>query len=454
MPAFQRIPITYSDDSAAYFRSLQHLEGVVWLDSGARRFYNSRYDILTALPAEHISCQGDECEIRLADGDCQVHAGNALTYLEKRLAEMRSELSSKLPQDLPFTGGAIGYLSYEAFHPRFSLQRPASTLPHSCFGIYEWALIQDHQRREAYVCFHSTCSTEFIEQILQTLKRQTGTLPGFRCAGFVADTDRDTYLGAVRRIQDYIRAGDCYQVNHTQRFTGTFDGSTASAYLHLRNALPSPFSAYYKTPAGTILSLSPERFLERHGNRIRTQPIKGTAPRGDTPEKDGLLAQELVRSEKNRAENLMIVDLLRNDFSKVSKPFSVDVTELFGLQSYANVHHLVSTITGEVSDTITSTELLSACFPGGSITGAPKKRAMEIIDELEDHSRDVYCGSMLYLSSNGRLDSNIAIRTLVQTGDKIHCWGGGGIVADSDPAQEYQESLHKIGLLLQTLENQ
>jgi para-aminobenzoate synthetase component 1 len=456
MPSPQIYPLSYCTDSQTWFESLHQLPGSVWLDSGNPRSYNARYDILSALPREQISSLPGGCDIQHRDGRNEKATASTLAYLESRLANLREAQSYDTIEndDRPFTGGAIGYLGYEAMHQEFGLapkpdDRP--DLPDSYFGIYDWALIQDHLKREAYLFFLPDCPNEIIDRVRQQIDSGPTALPSFTCGPLLPDISRNSYLDRVERAQAYIRAGDCYQVNFTQRFAGDFSGSTAAAYLRLREALPSPFSAYMDLPVGTLLSLSPERFVELNGRRVCTQPIKGTAPRGASPAEDDALARELQASEKNRAENVMIVDLLRNDLSKVCEPFSVEVPELFSLQTFANVHHLVSTVTGTLRDSINQFDLLNACFPGGSITGAPKKRAMEVIDELEEHKRSVYCGSVIYMSLNGRMDSSIAIRTLVQSDDRIYCWGGGGIVSDSDPELEYQESLHKIGLLLETL---
>ena len=460
MPSPQILPIRYCADSQDYFQNLHPLPGSVWLDSGNPRRYNARYDILSALPREQISSMSTGCQIQYRDGRLENVSITAIACLESHLANLRLTQSYDTVKtndrtgDRPFTGGAIGYLSYEAMHGQFGLDTDADgrpALPDVYFGLYDWALIQDHLKCESYLYFLDDCPTDVVDHVQQQLAASAIVTPSFTCGPLLPDISLQAYLDRVERAQAYIRAGDCYQVNFTQRFVGEFSGSTAAAYLRLRDALPSPFSAYMSTPAGTLLSLSPERFVELNGRQVLTQPIKGTAPRGRSPDEDDALARELQASEKNRAENVMIVDLLRNDLSKVCQPFSVQVPELFSLQTFANVHHLVSTVTGTLRDGVSPFDLLMACFPGGSITGAPKKRAMEIIDELEEHKRSVYCGSVITMSLNGRMDSNIAIRTLVQADEHIYCWGGGGIVADSDPEMEYQESLHKIGLLLDTL---
>jgi para-aminobenzoate synthetase component 1 len=228
------------------------------------------------------------------------------------------------------------------------------------------------------------------------------------------------------------------------------------AYKQLRQVSPTPFSAYMETPEGALLSLSPERFLQVDHCKVQTKPIKGTRPRGKTDTEDQTFYEDLAASPKDRSENLMIVDLLRNDLSKHCLPFSVKVPQLFAIESYSNVHHLVTTVTGELESSEHILALLKGAFPGGSITGAPKLRAMQIIEELEPHRRNGYTGSIGYISSNGRMDSNICIRTLVTNakgdgGGHIYCWAGGGLVADSECDSEYQETFDKVNNLLDGL---
>ena len=272
--------------------------------------------------------------------------------------------------------------------------------------------------------------------------------------GFLPRQSPADYAAGVEKVLAYINAGDCYQVNLSQRFDGRFTGRPFDAFKALRAAIPVPHAAFIHAGDRQILSISPERLMRIRGDQVESKPIKGTRPRGANPQEDAALRHELESSAKDRAENLMIVDLIRNDLSRVCQPYSVAVPTLFNVESYENVHQLVSTVTGQLKPGVGALEALLSAFPGGSITGAPKRRAMEIIDELEPHQRGPYCGSIFYLQSDGTLDSNIAIRTLVtdDTGG-ISCWGGCGIVADSDPRAEYEESITKVGRLMETLEN-
>jgi para-aminobenzoate synthetase component 1 len=257
------------------------------------------------------------------------------------------------------------------------------------------------------------------------------------------------YLDAVARVREYILAGDIFQANVSQRFEAPLGELPWAFYRRLRARNAAPFAAYLDFPEAVVLSASPERFLRVDvAGHVETRPIKGTRPRGLGPEHDAALGQALVESAKDRAENLMIVDLMRNDLSRVCRPGSVRVSELFALEHYATVHHLVSTVVGELAPGFSALDLLRGAFPGGSITGAPKVRAMEVIAELEPSQRGVYCGAIGYWSVTGALDTNIAIRTAVAVGDRVYFSAGGGIVADSDPEQEYRETLDKaLGMI-------
>ena len=270
--------------------------------------------------------------------------------------------------------------------------------------------------------------------------------------GFIAETSWLDYRAAIEKVQSYLLSGDCYQINLARRFQSRFHGDPLFAWARLSSRHPAPHTSFFRiSPEKSVFGCSPERFLRIQDRIITTEPIKGSRPRGDTPEADQALAESLVNSSKDRAENLMIVDLLRNDLGKVCKPGTVITEKLFELRQFSNVQHLVSTIHGTLNEAVSPLEALLACFPGGSITGAPKKRAMEIIAELEPHPRGFYCGSQVVLDSKGNLDSNILIRTFPTDGDRIYCHGGGGIVIDSDPEQEFAESEFKIRALMNAL---
>ena len=438
-------PLPYRADPAAYFVLVRHAPGAVLLDAGRPQAQRGRFDLLSAWPLEQFAPQADEPGQaflqRLRDG---------LTRLGRAEAPEGSEL--------PFTGGLIGYLAYD-FGRRLE-QLPEQTiddlqLPDARFGLYGWALISDHLLQTSQLVFHPQLEQAERERLVQLFETSTAQeAPAFSLRKpFQADLSQDDYRNAIERIQAYIQAGDCYQVNFAQRFQAPCQGDAWSAYQALRAACPTPFAGFQPLDdGGAILSLSPERFLQVSRGRVETRPIKGTRPRGATPTEDAANAAELLASPKDRAENLMIVDLLRNDLGRSCRTGSVRVPELFALESYPNVHHLVSAVTGELAEGKDALDLVVGSFPGGSITGAPKIRAMQIIDELEPTRRALYCGSLLYLDVRGELDSSIAIRSLLIKDGTVSCWGGGGIVADSDWQAEYQESITKVKVLLQTLE--
>ncbi len=282
----------------------------------------------------------------------------------------------------------------------------------------------------------------------------TGRPDPFRLATrFAPDWTRDGYMAAVRQVQDYLAAGDAYQVNLAQRFTAGYEGDPRAAFDLLRARFSPPYAAWLDLGDAQLLCLSPESFLEVSGRFVTTRPIKGTRARGADPAADAALAADLASHPKDRAENLMIVDLLRNDLGKVCVPSSIRTPALFQVESFHNVHHLVSTVTGTLPASVGIQQLLAACFPGGSITGAPKRRAMEIINELEPNPREVYCGTVFWATADGHFGSNIAIRTFVARNGLLHGWAGAGIVADSDPAAEYQECLDKMAPLMRALED-
>ena len=259
----------------------------------------------------------------------------------------------------------------------------------------------------------------------------------------------------MQQIHNYIAAGDCYQVNYTQRFSSNYQGDAWHAYRSLRERCPTPFASFIRVnPQQAILSLSPERFIQVRQGQVESRPIKGTRARGQSTTEDQALAAELMASTKDQAENLMIVDLLRNDLGRYCSTGSIRVPELFALESYPNVHHMVSSVTGTLAPQYSPLDVLMGSFPGGSITGAPKRRAMQIIAELEASVRSIYCGTIFYLDSRGEMDSSISIRTLLANHGEISCWGGGGIVYDSNIDEEYQESLQKVQVLMDTLESQ
>ncbi|MGC1330261.1 aminodeoxychorismate synthase component I, partial [Pseudomonas sp.] len=401
-------------------------------------------DVLSAWPRETLRALPDE-------------TGEA--FLQRLRGALASLGPAQLPDglELPFAGGLIGYLSYD-FGRRLE-QLPSVAvddlhLPDANLGLYAWALISDHQRQTSQLMLHPSVDSAERRRLIELFSQPAPGASGpFKLnAPMRPDLTAAQYREAFDRIQAYISAGDCYQINQTQRFRAPCQGDPWTAYRALRQACPTPFSGFLALEDGSaILSLSPERFIEVSDGRVETRPIKGTRQRDADPAQDAANARELLSSLKDRAENLMIVDLLRNDLGRTCTIGTVRVPELFALESYPNVHHMVSAVVGELAPGKDCLDLIGGSFPGGSITGAPKIRAMQIIDELEPSRRALYCGSLLYLDVRGHMDSSIAIRSLLVKDGQVSCWGGGAIVADSNCEDEYAESVFKVKVLMDTL---
>jgi len=446
--------LPYQASSETLFAALRDLPDAVWLDSGTPHSIQGRFDIISACPDGIVETRGAISTI------VDQHGSRTSEQDPFALAEQLLEplVDKTLSTDYPFVGGLIGYFSYDL--GRRTIDIPATAkqitqLPDMRIGRFLWALVVDHQEQRSELVFHSQCSDQLRELIsirLRDLTSAESTDKFILKQKFAATLSEPQYKEAIRAVKRYIVSGDCYQTNFTQHFSAQFSGDLWPAYLALRQAVGSPYSAFWQWRDQALLCVSPERFISIKDRQAETKPIKGTIKRGSDPEQDLQHAEQLMASTKDRAENLMIVDLLRNDLSRNSEPGSIRVPKLFELESFANVHHLVSTVTGVLAENSTPLDMLRDSFPGGSITGAPKKRAMEIIEQLEPVRRSVYCGSIGYISANQNMDSNIAIRTLIADGDTLHCWGGGGIVADSEESQEYQESIDKIKALLEALE--
>ncbi len=360
----------------------------------------------------------------------------------------------------PFEGGLMGYFGYQFGNQLEAINTHYNdhlSLPDLWLGYFPVAIIIDQYQTTISIVglpeqqSHADELLKWIEQIHET------TFEPFKLVSdWQSNMTYEDYFKKFSDVQDYLFAGDCYQVNLAQRWHAQFRGSNWSSYEKLFQQNSAPFSAFINLDENlSIMSLSPERFISSTNKdgtyHCETRPIKGTRKRSENLTEDLNLIDELASSTKDKAENVMIVDLMRNDFSKVCESNSVKVTELFKIETFPAVHHLVSTITGTLAKSFDSVDLLQACFPGGSITGAPKKRAMEIIAELEPDERSVYCGSIGYISNTGNMDTNIAIRTLVCQENTIYCWAGGGLVADSDVELEYQETHHKVSTILPLL---
>ena len=454
MPHLTRRPLEWACDATALFAPLQHLPWAMLLDSAtnaATPHPDARFDIIVADPVATLTTRGQQTRIQGPDSE-QTSDEDPLTLLEQQLSAHLPSLSDH--QDLPFCGGALGHFSYDLgrrFERLPDQTRDDIQLPEMAVGLYDWALVLNHQQDqvELVVLGDEQAWQSRLQWLVDQCSQSTQC---FSLTGpWHHDTSHGDYLKAFDQVQEYLKSGDCYQINLTQRFHAPYQGSEWQAYQILRRHNLAPFSAFIRLPDAALLSVSPERFLLVEGDQVQTKPIKGTRPRHPDPGLDNQSALELAHSEKDRAENLMIVDLLRNDIGRVSAPGSVQVPSLFAIESFPAVHHLVSTVTSTLASGVTPCDLLRGAFPGGSITGAPKIRAMEIIEELEPWRRSLYCGSIGYLSCHGRMDTSITIRSLVAKSGQIYCWAGGGIVADSHGEAEYQECFDKLARILPVL---
>ena len=455
--------LSYHHDSAVLFERIKDERWAMLLDSGqlinaatgnAGSKYG-RYDILVSAPFITVVTTGKTTII------CQQGEETATEedpfYLVNKLLQQYP--AAKSPH--PFAGGALGYFAYDLgrrIEKLPNIAAAAAEIPEMMLGFYDWAVVVDHREKRSMLVSHGLTADvrdnwpALCAIFSNPVAAISNSAPFKVLSAIESNFSESQYYQAFNQVKNYISAGDCYQVNLAQRFVAKVQGDSWQAYQKLREISPAPFMAYMNLPINDsqtiqILSNSPERFLQTDGQHVETRPIKGTRPRSADPVQDLAYSNELLTSLKDRAENVMIVDLLRNDIGKNCVVGSVKADQLFQLQSFANVHHLVSIVTGKLNKTASAIDLLKGCFPGGSITGAPKLRAMQIIEELEPHKRGLYCGAIGYIGFDGKMDTNIAIRTAVVCENELSFYAGGGIVADSVGDKEYKETLDKASNL-------
>lgn len=462
-----------------------------------------RYDIACAAPAALLALEGEQQDT----SSLSSHVAKLIERHTSNTATGAQSTENNSTQHSPFISGAVGLINYESA-AQWSLRKASRNSSentrqqlsehnedantsarepefNSFIGIFQWALIRDHLTSTAWLTADNKLPEAQWLQLCQLLNASTNQKAEKKSPKECNDNELTllddwqssmnypTYLKQFDHVKRYIDAGDCYQINLTRQFSNRYMGNEWAAYRTLRERAPAPFSCYLHTPHATVVSCSPERFIKIRDGHVASFPIKGTRPKKSSDCEDAQQLADLTASNKDRAENLMIVDLIRNDIGRFCKTGSITVPELFRTRTYSNVHHLVSQVNGQIErgDVKASLELFFGCLPGGSVTGAPKRRAMEIIDQLEPHRRSIYCGSVFYINNNGDLDSNILIRSLLFNPDssqdptqtantftagentvgKVYCWGGGGIVADSVAEQEFAESEYKVANLLNAL---
>ena len=446
-----------SNDVIDLTECFEKIDHCVLLDSATNTSQMGRYSYLTANPFLIIKSTGRNISI-IRNGNEEKIDGNPWDVLDSLISEYSY---NSIDPSFPFEGGAIGYWTYDLGRMVEDLPDIANKqyqYPEMTIGFYDWVIVQDHDLNSVTLITSdnhpSMTSQDRKEWVFEILNNRQEILLETKQSNIILESNFsiNEYTDAILNVKNYLKEGDIYQANISQRFSIPFEGDSWELYLKLRKSNPGAFSAYISTPDLTILSSSPELFLSLNKNDIKTRPIKGTKPRGMNLDEDRKQAKQLENSIKDQAENVMIVDLMRNDLGKVSTIGSVKVTELFELEKHPTVWHLVSTIDSKLSPRYAPVDLLRQCFPGGSITGAPKIRAMEIIEEIEPDRRGVYCGSIGYIGFNGNMSTNIAIRTMTLEDNMIVFHSGGGIVSDSDPINEYDETIDKARGLLNALD--
>lgn len=457
--------ITTQLTAAEAFQILHGRPFSFFLDSGMNPEDLGRYSFIGSDPFLVLKSHGMEITLISSHKNESIR-GNPFDIVGELLKKYALE---SCLSHIPFKSGVVGYFGYDMCH--FIEHLPSKSiddlnLPECYMAFYDLIITFDHLEGKTYIVSSGFPEQDEERRLKRAAKRlqsvierlqdattatnsvllQDETIPTIRC-----NFTHKEYLEAVQTAREYIAAGDIFQVNLSQRFEVNTPVPSYKLYQQLRQVNPAPFAAYLDMGEATIISASPERFLRVNGDMVESRPMKGTRPRGTFADADDALANELKDSIKDRAENIMIVDLVRNDLGRVCRFGTVKVRELCTLESYATVFQLTSTIEGRLCSDKGRIDLLKACFPGGSITGAPKVRSMEIIDELEPTKRGIYTGSIGYLSFSGEMDLNIVIRTILLKDRKAYFQVGGGIVFDSDPELEYQETMDKAKALFQAL---
>jgi para-aminobenzoate synthetase component 1 len=444
----QKIQLPYRSQTIQYFECIQNCAWSVYLDSGynGKLNDNNRYEILTAEPLQRLEANEKTFEII---------ENNKVVFKSKDVYKALNYMLKSLPNESHnvFDGGLVGYLSYDLGNDFFKPSiKDKVTIPLAAVGLYQWCLLVDHKEKSAtLLSWDEQYNLTFWKQ---KFKFATNSL--YAGLSGIEKTKKSIdfaqYQKAFDKLQCYLTDGDCYQVNYAQRFSIKNDGDSFALFKQLKLKNKVPFGAYLNYPNFQVLSFSPECFLALEGEDVTTYPIKGTISRSANETEDLKLKNKLINSKKDQSENLMIVDLMRNDLGKLCKEGTIKVLELFDVKPFKYVYHMQSKITGKLKQGEDAISLLKNCFPGGSITGAPKRRAMEIIDELEVNNRGIYCGSIFYMTKH-RMMSSIAIRTAINHKKALSFWAGGGIISESGAESEYQESLDKAKVFTQLIKD-
>ena len=435
-------------------------DGCFFLDSGMVSEAIGRHSILGTGPFMTMQSKGRRIEIATG-GKVERTEGNPFAKLAEILRRRERPPSN---DNLPFYSGAVGYFSYDLGH--FVERLPDTMvddilLPDLYLAFYDRAIVYDHILRKCWAVAEGESVEEAEGKAKEMAERAVpakeklvlSEKTGFPGRPIQSNFEKAEYIEAIKQAKEYIAAGDIFQVNLSQRFSTEIEMDSYELYRRLRRINPAPFACYLRFGENAVVSASPERFLQVRGRHVQTRPIKGTRPRGKDPATDEAMRRELLASAKDAAELAMIIDLERNDIGRVCSYGTVKVTQKQVLEAYPTVYHLVGTVEGDIHPRFGLVDLIKACFPGGSITGAPKIRAMQIIDELEPTKRSVYTGAIGYMDFGGQMDLNIAIRTFLVRGRQAFFQAGGGLVADSDPESEYEETLHKARALMEAVQS-
>ncbi len=430
-----------------------------FLDSGKHHDKFGKFSFIGFAPLAVFKAKGDKIEI--------IENNSLHEFINSKSLDIFQNFFDKYTKNhkspFPFSGGFVGFLSYDLcrkIEKIPSLSEDDKNIPDICFGLYDGIFVYDHKKRDCFIVAHGI--NEPAGNIIKNLntiikqankKNQYVKSPHKKIKNEITSNfSKEEYIKSIGRVKRYIKNGDIYQANLTQRFETKYTRDAWLLYQRLRNINPAPFSSFIDYGDFQIISSSPERFIRVDKRKIQTRPIKGTIARGINKKEDIVNKKILLNSEKDKSELIMIVDVARNDLGRISKIGTVKVEKLFSLEKYPTVYHLASTITGELREDVKFADIIKATFPGASITGAPKIRAMEIIDELEPTRRNIYTGSIGYLDFNGDMDFNIVIRTIVLKGAKAFFQAGGGIVWDSDKESEYKEAILKAKTLRKAVE--
>jgi para-aminobenzoate synthetase component 1 len=459
----RKISSLFEVKAQSVFERVQHMPWAMLLDTCNNKLSDGRYDILVHSPVASYQFKNAKESLLIHDQsfnylkDLSDHSSpfDKLATLHQAFTH-HFNISALKDHRMPFLMGVLGLFGYDInilTDRIIDSEAQQYKLDDIAVGFYQQSLIFDNYTGEVYHFAPEGSDDDWLNALVRTPQAQAdNNQASFNLVSeWQSNVSEAEYLSRMAQIEQYLHAGDCYQVNFAQRFSAPYRGCEWEAYKMLTKVNKAPFSSFIRLPESCVLSVSPERFLLIKDGHVVTKPIKGTRKRAKDPIADKALSDELLKSEKDRAENLMIVDLLRNDLSKHCQAHSVKVPHLFALESYPAVHHMVSTVIGELKESSGPFDLFAGAFPGGSITGAPKVRAMQIIQELEPDKRSIYCGSIGYVGVRNDMDTSICIRTILAENGTMHCWAGGGIVLDSQAQEEYQESFDKVAKILPVL---